>query len=1231
MKQMPDVSDRQKKEARNVKKKFRSWASLMLAVALVFTLIPPSVLSAAEGEYFHFTNMSTNESDPTLANKNTIDVNATFKGISEDTISYKVETKKGDSYVLTSDGSQIKPSITGPGSFSYPNVKLGEGLNRITVSGVSNVNGAAGLTASGTAYVKFSNVPAVTEVTLLDGNGRKLQAGEQAVVTTQTVSLMIQAANANRLTLKGVSVAPLSEGTFLVNDYRLSPGLNSLEFIATNDTMSYSITRELVYFNEYPNKGTAYNTKIGDISLDNNPTISPASGDDKITGVVSGKVVFKAPTGGESANPVIKVTHDGREYNTVTSHSTADGLTVVTYSTTAAVDISGASQNILISGVLYSPAGTPVDATIPFKFYKSDAPYITGVDQLYNVNEGGFSYGSAIPFSDNSSIAELPIWLKLNVNNRNGDPVKLTVKQTGKATKDIPLLNTPNSNDYVFKITDLNEGEQVFEFTAGDDKYSVAVKYIPSPFIELTDVYNGASYTGNLTDPADKRGSNPFKGITGRVVNFSPSDYSSVKIDVNGRSSNVTVDANGGFFIRNEDAQLVAGPNKIIFSGKSSGIPVTTTVTLYIFSEYVPIVKQITPLPFDTNTPNTEVFKPVEGSTDQYVTSANKMDVEFDVSNVSTLNIYLDGTSKRIIYAVLNPTTGNFEVRESEKREGSSAFYTLSSYRINGSANDYHLTLRTVDLLTPGVKSVTVEAIEGAAKVTKTMQVTREFAPYEILSPKLPDESVIKQNFLQVSIKAEGASQILLGKQEMVKGTEDIFRYELTNLKKGKNTVKFTVIRGTEKLNGQFVVNYTEEINIGAQYKAEISKTGKVKAFKDNLSISLPKGTLLQEPNKNPGQQAGQGELKGINMFDSQAVLFGIADPADGRTIKTFNDDGVIRTIEGTEVGRTILSPKAHYGYISNLYWVDSGYFVNDANSQGEQKYETVSGAHPYDMPRFYERNERWMEPSQRGTITLKYDSNIVNASAVNIGVWMYNPRNGDWINLGGKVDTNKKSITSTFYGFGYYVVMGMRYSYDDIISHGYARNEIEMAVSRGFMKAKDSAEFNAYESVTRGEFATMLVKLLDIPLDYPSPTEALTFQDVGRHYDYRWDYRYIETAVRKGIIRGKSPRVFMPGEALKREDAAVMIARAMNLKLGTYEKDLAALQKAFTDSGKIASRYSVPSVQAVTKAGIMKGIKNELLQGQKKATYRFDPTATFTRADAAVIAIEVAKKMKKL
>ena len=71
--------------------------------------------------------------------------------------------------------------------------------------------------------------------------------------------------------------------------------------------------------------------------------------------------------------------------------------------------------------------------------------------------------------------------------------------------------------------------------------------------------------------------------------------------------------------------------------------------------------------------------------------------------------------------------------------------------------------------------------------------------------------------------------------------TSDIFRLEVGSQKgRTRLSLQFTVA----KLNRQFEVNYTEEINIGSQYKAQISKSGKVSAFKSGLTISLPKGTL---------------------------------------------------------------------------------------------------------------------------------------------------------------------------------------------------------------------------------------------------------------------------------------------------------------------------------------------------------------------------------------------------
>ncbi|MGV2644707.1 hypothetical protein GNF86_25615, partial [Clostridium perfringens] len=84
----------------------------------------------------------------------------------------------------------------------------------------------------------------------------------------------------------------------------------------------------------------------------------------------------------------------------------------------------------------------------------------------------------------------------------------------------------------------------------------------------------------------------------------------------------------------------------------------------------------------------------------------------------------------------------------------------------------------------------------------------------------------------------------------------------------------------------------------------------------------------------------------------------------------------------------------------------------------------------------------------------------------------------------------------------------------------------------------------------------------------------------------------------------------------LTREEAANMIARALNLKMGEIEKDKAALQKQFEDVGKIKSNYSYPAILAVSKAGIITGVANSLKEGEKKPTYNFNPDAVLNRAD---------------
>jgi hypothetical protein len=208
---------------------------------------------------------------------------------------------------------------------------------------------------------------------------------------------------------------------------------------------------------------------------------------------------------------------------------------------------------------------------------------------------------------------------------------------------------------------------------------------------------------------------------------------------------------------------------------------------------------------------------------------------------------------------------------------------------------------------------------------------------------------------------------------------------------------------------------------------------------------------------------------------------------------------------------------------------------------------------------------------------------------------------------------------------------MYMNQSFDDVNSHPWARNDLDTLYSKGIMLNKSDNAFVPNDPISRGEFATMLVKIFDIPLQYDNNA---TFRDVPRINPLGsrlYDYKYIETAARTGVIRGATLDMFFPDSALTRQDAAVMIARAANLKLTNDDnKTLLALEKLFTDADDI-DIYARAAVEAISKSGLIEGKENAVVSGQKKATVRFDPTETFLRSEAAAVAIRVLKQQKKI
>lgn len=1202
-----------------MKKRLKTIGGMFLSlVILLSTLSSAGAVYAADavaGQYFQFTKFSTTQSSPSVVNTSTVDVEGSFNGVSADSIYYQVDGLVNGSVVPGASGADVKPIIENEKNFRFPNVKLSQGLNRITVYGTT----ASGSLASGEAYVNFSNVPAIYNIALPDG--KLLSENTPTMVNTAGLTLTLEAPNATEVMVNNSKMFNGGSTTFVIADIPLNPGLNKLTFIASTDggTRTYAVTRDVVY--APINRGTPHNTKIGSKALEGAGVVSSTSA---LTGKLNGSITFRVPDETNVTKPTtvfytITNTTTGNdvvvdEEATITGNSSLGDFITFNYTGTNNVTINANGDYTITFKGSYN--GKSINPTT-FTYRNASDAFITGVEQLYSPVKGTtVSYSSSGVFTGNSNLFELPLWLMVKTSETSAAPGRLVastwqngVKVTsGLFVTDSSVMKT--SDGYrVFTITGLPTGDQTLHIDLMDetnnriiDSKTFNINYVSAPFIELTNIYNNKTF----------KDTSSFTSIDGRLVNFPSSDKGSVRIAINGTTYTPVIDANNTFSFDTKQYPLVSGPNKIVISGTANGVPVSTNLTVYLFPDNTPTIESLIPLPVGESTDPDQLF--IKTANFAYTTNQPAADIRFMASNSSQVVIMVDG--KQVAVA-------NYE---------SKGWKSDNSRLIPPVDQSGEFTFQQQGLPVTGLRTFVVTARLGTAAVTQSLAITREVPPYTILSPKLPNESIIKQNFVDVSIQAEGATGIVIGKTAMVKGEQDIFRLELKDLKKGLNTIKFTVTTGTTKTNGSFSITYSDEILQGAQLKTKLTTSGKLTAFQNAVSLVFPKGTMLRDATPTPGTT----NTRQINLFNEQYVLVGIADKQDGRTVKQYNPvgeksgsaylDGKLTEISANGLATTYMTPKLHYGYASNLYWIDPGYFVSGASVND---YSTVVASHPYKAGNesYLGHMGRWMEPTQQGKITLKYDPTIVNAATSNISVWKN--VDGTWYNMGGVVNTGSKTITATFDGFGYYTVMSLRYSYDDIVSHKTARTELETILSRGIMSAKDANEFGVYEIVTRGEFATMLVKILGIQLDYEP--NNLTFADVVKYSDYHWDYRYIETAVRKGIVRGTGPRIFSPNGTLTREQAAVMIARAMGLKLGSNASDLAALQKLITDSGSIESDYSAPSILAVYKAGIISGKENKLAAGEKKVTYRFDPQSTFTRAEAAVMAQRIMAKMKKL
>ncbi|EST55338.1 S-layer protein [Brevibacillus panacihumi W25] len=570
---------------------------------------------------------------------------------------------------------------------------------------------------------------------------------------------------------------------------------------------------------------------------------------------------------------------------------------------------------------------------------------------------------------------------------------------------------------------------------------------------------------------------------------------------------------------------------------------------------------------------------------------------------------------------------------------------------LTGEELENRLKLFPMTLAKGGTTNYQIEIIQGSVATRHNISITQDAQAWTVISPtKLENAQYITVNSNSVPIKifAEKATKVLFGKTEAVAYNTDFPDYKYDSdtgklipetyyvfesnvtLKPGLNTIKFTVQFGSNSYNDEIKIFNLNSAVGGAESRDVFGKKLSFSVFEKAFELKFPSGTVLLAPQSN--KAGSEVNAPQTDIFTNVPIYFGIADRTNGQV--SIDDHGLKRDMED------LLRITSDFNYASPLYYVDAGNAKHGSMDEDEDR--APGGRDPYfdgtvnnvKMEPFIERWRYNLVPSKVGTVSIKYDPSIVNA-ANNILTVFYN--NGDeWINLGGVVNTSKKTVTVPFKGFGYYMVMKTRETFSDVINHPFARDAIETLYAKGIMNDAPGSGFGTELKITRGEFATMLVKALDLPINAGpysgnserNPTEP-SFNDVHPDFDdWNYEYKYIETAARAGIVRGKSTRGFFPDDPLTREEATIMIARALNLKLGNADAAMLALGKSFTD-GQQTGYYAAPSVLAVTKAKIMNGEVND--PSAKKPTYRFNPKGDLTRAEMAIITIRIMTQLKKL
>lgn len=189
-------------------------------------------------------------------------------------------------------------------------------------------------------------------------------------------------------------------------------------------------------------------------------------------------------------------------------------------------------------------------------------------------------------------------------------------------------------------------------------------------------------------------------------------------------------------------------------------------------------------------------------------------------------------------------------------------------------------------------------------------------------------------------------------------------------------------------------------------------------------------------------------------------------------------------------------------------------------------------------------------------------------------------------------------SLTNSTYSLVWHPV-----EFQDMVGH-WAKTAVNNMGSRMVIEGSGDGRFGPDAAVTRAEFAAILVRGLGIRPE----AGAAPFPDVP---ESAWYSSAIRTAHSYRLISGFEDSLFRPNDRMTREQAVVMLSRAMAITKLEAEVPATAedVLSPYSDAADV-SEWAASSMAEVVRAGLVSGSGGDLLM----------PQAWITRAEVAAI-----------